>query len=47
VRSAERHIRVARKQELKDRIMATVYYFNQEVVVHIWPMSLIRVSDMI
>ena len=43
----ERHIRVARKQELKDRIMATVYYFNQEVVVHIWPMSLIRVSDMI
>jgi len=36
----QRHIRVAPKQELKDRIMATMYYFNQELVVHIWAYKL-------
>jgi hypothetical protein len=33
-RSVLRHIRVASKQELKDRIMAAMDYFNQEPVVH-------------
>jgi transposase len=35
-RSALRHIRVASKQELKDRLMAAINYFNQNSVVHTW-----------
>src|SRR6201998_1882370 len=35
-RSVLRHIRVASKQELKDRIMAAMDFFNQEPVVHTW-----------
>jgi len=35
-RSVLRHIRVATKQELKDRIMAAMDFFNQEPVVHTW-----------
>src|SRR4029077_15482594 len=35
-----RHIRVASKQELKDRIMAAMDYFNQEPVVHTWAYKL-------
>ena len=35
-RSVLRHIRVASKQELKDRIMAAMDYFNQQPVVHTW-----------
>jgi transposase len=35
-RSVLRHIRVASKQELKDRIMAAMDYFNREPVVHTW-----------
>jgi hypothetical protein len=31
-----RHIRVASKQELKDRIVAAMDFFNQEPVVHTW-----------
>jgi transposase len=35
-RSVLRHIRVASKQELKDRITAAIDFFNQEPVVHTW-----------
>jgi len=33
-RSVLRHIRVASKQELKDRIMAAIDHFNENPVVH-------------
>jgi transposase len=39
-RSVLRHIRVASKQELKDRIMAAIDFFNQEPVVHTWTYKL-------
>jgi transposase len=39
-RSILRHIRVASKQELKDRIMAAMKYFNQKPVVHTWSFKL-------
>jgi transposase len=39
-RSVLRHIRVASKQELKDRIMAAIDYFNQNPVVHTWSYKL-------
>src|SRR5271156_5674118 len=39
-RSVLRHIRVASKQELKDRIMAAMDYFNQDPVVHTWSYKL-------
>jgi transposase len=39
-RSVLRHIRVASKQELKDRIMAAMDYFNQQPVVHTWAYKL-------
>ena len=35
-RSVLRHIRVASKQELKDRLVAAVDHFNQNPVVHTW-----------
>jgi transposase len=35
-RSVLRHIRVASKQELKDRLLAAMDYFNQAPVVHTW-----------
>jgi hypothetical protein len=35
-RSVLRHIRVASKQELKDRIMAAMDEFNRNPVVHTW-----------
>jgi hypothetical protein len=41
-RSVLRHIRVASKQELKDRIMAAMDFFNQEPVVHTWTYKLDR-----
>jgi hypothetical protein len=31
-----RHIRVASKQELKDRIMAAIADINRDPVVHTW-----------
>ena len=43
-RSVLRHIRVASKKELKDRIMAAMDYFNQEPVVHPWSYKLDRVA---
>jgi transposase len=39
-RSVLRHIRVASKQELKERIMAAMDFFNQEPVVHSWTYKL-------
>src|ERR1700740_856466 len=39
-RSVLRHIRVASKQELKDRIMAAMNYFNADPVVHTWAYKL-------
>jgi transposase len=39
-RSVLRHIRVASKQELKDRIMAAMDFFNRQPVVHTWSFKL-------
>ena len=39
-RSVLRHIRVASKQELKDRIMAAMDHFNERPVVHTWSYKL-------
>ncbi len=39
-RSVLRHIRVASKQELKDRIMAAMDHFNRHPVVHTWSYKL-------
>jgi transposase len=39
-RSVLRHIRVASKQELKDRIMAAMEHFNENPVVHTWSYKL-------
>ena len=39
-RSILRHIRVASKQELKDRLMAAVDYFNNDPGVHTWTYKL-------
>jgi transposase len=39
-RSVLRHIRVASKQELKDRLIAAVDYFNRDPVVHTWTYKL-------
>ncbi len=41
-RSVLRHIRVASKQELKDRIMAAIHEFNRHPVVHTWSYKLDR-----
>src|SRR5260370_1025657 len=46
-RSVLRHIRVASKQELKDRIMAAMDYFNQQPSFTPGPSSSIRLLDMI
>ena len=39
-RSVLRHIRVASKQELKERIMAAMDHFNEKPVVHTWSYKL-------
>jgi transposase len=39
-RSVLRHIRVASKQELKERIMAAIDHFNRDPVVHTWSYKL-------
>jgi transposase len=44
-RSILRHIRVASKQELKDRLMAAVDYFNNDPVVHTWTYKLDKSSN--
>ena len=43
-RSVLRHIRVASKQELKDRIMAAMDEFNRYPVVHTWSYRLNRAA---
>jgi transposase len=43
-RSVLRHIRVASKQELKDRLMAAIDHFNRHPVVHIWTYKLDRAA---
>jgi hypothetical protein len=35
-----RHIRVASKEELKDRIIAAMDHFNRDPVVHTWSYKL-------
>jgi hypothetical protein len=35
-----RHVRVASKQELKDRLMAAMEFFSQDRVVHTWTYKL-------
>jgi len=44
VRSVLRHIRVASKQELKDRIMAAMDEFNRHPVVHTWSYKLAQAA---
>jgi hypothetical protein len=39
-RSVLRHIRVASKQELKDRLMAAMEFFNGDPVAHTWTYKL-------
>jgi transposase len=43
-RSVLRHIRVASKQELKDRLILAVDYFNRDPVVHTWAYKLDRAA---
>ncbi len=43
-RSVLRHIRVASKQELKDRLMAAIERFNSHPVVHTWAYKLHRAA---
>jgi NUBPL iron-transfer P-loop NTPase len=42
-----RHIRVASKQKLKDRLMAAVDHFNRHPVVRTWTYNLDRAAVMI
>src|SRR6266540_1504472 len=39
-RSVLRHIRISSKQELKERLMAAIDYFNHDPVVHTWTYKL-------
>jgi transposase len=39
-RSVLRHIRVSSKQELKDRLLAAIDFFNRDPVVHTWNYNL-------
>lgn len=43
-RSVLRHIRVASKYELKERLMAAIDYFNEDPVVHTWTYKLDRAA---
>jgi transposase len=43
-RSVLRHIRVSSKQDLKDRLMAAIDYFNADPVVHTWTYNLDRAA---
>ena len=43
-RSVLRHIRVASKQELKERLMAAIELFNNDPVVHTWSYMLDRAA---
>jgi hypothetical protein len=39
-RSVLRHIRVSSKQELKERLLSAIAYFNDNPVVHAWTYKL-------
>jgi hypothetical protein len=39
-----RHIRVSSKQELKDRLVAAVDYFNDDFIDHTWTYNLDRAA---
>ncbi len=39
-RSVLRHISVSSKQELRDRIVAAIDFFNRDPVVHTWTYKL-------
>jgi transposase len=43
-RSVLRHIRVASKQELKDRLMAAIDHINHHPVIHTWTYKLDRAA---
>lgn len=43
-RSVLRHIRVASKYELKERLIAAIDYFNEDPVVHTWTYKLDRAA---
>ena len=43
-RSVLRHLRVASKYELKERLMAAIDYFNEDPVVHTWTYKLDRAA---
>jgi transposase len=43
-RSVLRHIRVASKQELEDRLIAAIEFFNDDPVVHTWSYMLDRAA---
>jgi transposase len=43
-RSVLRHIRVASKYELKERLMAAIDYFNEDPIVHTWTYKLDRAA---
>src|SRR5256884_9949303 len=43
-RSVLRHIRVASKQELKERLMAAIDHINQHPVIHTWTYKLERAA---
>jgi transposase len=43
-RSVLRHIRVASKQELKDRLISAINHFNEDPVVHTWTYMLDRAA---
>src|SRR6266480_1066510 len=44
-RSVLRHIRVTSKQELKERLMRAVDYFNEDPVVHTWTYKIDKAAD--
>jgi hypothetical protein len=44
-RSIPRHMRVASKQELKERLIAAVDHFNEDPVVHTWTYQRLRRPD--
>jgi hypothetical protein len=43
-RSVLRHIRLSPKQELRDRIMAAIDFFNRDPVVQTWTYKLDRAA---
>jgi hypothetical protein len=44
--SVLRHIRVSSKQELKDRFMTAMEFFNRDPMVHTWTYKLDKADDL-